>query len=75
MIGANNSNRPSHNSSHGNWTTSRDYKLLLEWMKTSMSNLDLISEYANPKECATVYNSLLYDDNFPLGVVFDWSNM
>lgn len=76
IIGANSSNRPSKGSELYSWTTRRDYKLILEWMSDGrMKHLDLISEYANPSDCANVYDRLLNDREFPLGVVFDWTKI
>ncbi|MBQ8931776.1 MAG: zinc-binding alcohol dehydrogenase [Ruminiclostridium sp.] len=75
IIGANNGNRPQNNSSPYNWTTQRDYKALLQWM--AMGKLrpsGLISEYASPNDYKTVFDRLLNDREFPLGVLFDWDN-
>ena len=73
IIGANNSNRPSADSSLRGWTTHRDYKLMLEWMASGrLDARSLISEYASPQDCKTVFNRLINDREFPLGVLFDW---
>ncbi len=74
LIGANNSNHPSHNSYPGNWTIARDYTTLLQWMSFDrLHPRDLISEIASPQDCVSVFDRLLHDREFPLGVLFDWS--
>ena len=76
LIGANSSNRPSGGSMPFNWTTARDYKLILEYMKNDKLNAkSLISEYADPNDCVLVFERLLNDRDFPLGVVFDWDKL
>lgn len=74
LIGANNSVHPSHNSAPGNWTINRDYTALLQWMVSGkLHPSDLVSEIVSPKDCVAVFDRLLHDREFPLGVLFDWS--
>lgn len=73
LIGANNTNRPSHNSSPGSWTMARDYTALLQWMASGrLTPKALISEIVSPNDCVAVFDRLLNDREFPLGVLFDW---
>ena len=74
MIGAHGQTRPLYNSSAGNFTARRDYVTLLGLMKDGRIHpSDIFSEFAQPENAAQVYDRLLTDREFPLGVVFDWT--
>lgn len=73
LIGAHDLTRLPYNSAHGNWTAKRDYITLLGLMSDGrLNSKDMISEYASPKDATEVYDRLLNDREFPLGVLFDW---
>lgn len=75
IIGAHGMTRPSNNSAPGNWTPMRDYITVLGLMEDGRLNAkDMISEYVSPKDAAQVYDRLLNDRNFPLGVLIDWEH-
>ncbi|MGN1223593.1 MAG: zinc-binding alcohol dehydrogenase [Ruminococcus sp.] len=74
LIGAHDMTRLPYNSAPGNWTPKRDYITILGLMADGRINAkSIFSEYANPEEATQVYDRLLHDRNFPLGVIFDWT--
>ena len=36
---------------------------------------DMICEIASPEDAQSVYDRLANDKNFPIGVLFDWTNL
>lgn len=75
IIGAHDMTRMPYNSAPGNWTAKRDYITLLGFMSDGrLKTKDMISEYASPADCGKVYERLVNDRNFPLGVLFDWEH-
>lgn len=75
IIGAHGMTRPSTDSSPGNWTPMRDYITILGLLEEGRLNAkEIISEYVSPNNISEVYDRLLNDRNFPLGVLIDWEH-
>ncbi len=73
MIGVHGQTRLPHNSAPGNWTARRDYYTVLRLIADGRITVkDMINEIASPRDAASVYDRLLNDREFPLGVLFDW---
>ncbi len=75
IIGVHGRTRPQTNSAPGNWTVHRDLVTILNLMKSNRLEVEsMISEFCTPEEGPGVYERLVNDRNFPLGVIFDWRN-
>lgn len=75
LIGAHTRARPKNDSSAGLWTTKDDLKIILELIKGGRLNFkDMVCEIHSPEEAQNVYNRLVNEKNFPIGVLFDWKN-
>ena len=73
LIGAHDGTRLPYNSAPRRWTARRDYITVLRFMESGRLNArDMLNEIVSPREIPDVYNRLLYDKEFPLGVIFDW---
>lgn len=73
IIGAHDATHPKMDSSPGNWTEDRDCRAILAWMADGRLNAkDMIGEIHSYEEATNVYEMLLTDRDFPLGVMFDW---
>ncbi len=73
MIGAHTMARPKTESSAGLWTDEDDIKTLLLLAKSGRVNFkDMISEKHSPEAAQEVYDRLASENNFPIGVLFDW---
>ncbi len=73
LIGAHTMARPKNESYPGYWTESDDIMSLLKLIKGKRLNYkDIIFEIDKPEDCTEVYNRLVNDRNFPVGVLFDW---
>jgi threonine dehydrogenase-like Zn-dependent dehydrogenase len=65
--------RPKTESSAGLWTDEDDIKTLLLLAKSGRVNFkDMISEKHSPEAAQEVYDRLASEENFPIGVLFDW---
>lgn len=74
LIGAHSGARPRLESHDGAWTEMDDCQVILNYLRAGRVCFDdLISEVHSPEEAPEVYHRLAYDNNFPIGVVFDWS--
>ena len=74
LIGAHTLARPKFESSAGLWTDVDDLKATAALIKGGRLNFkDMICEYVSPADCQAVYDRLVNDKNFPIGVLFDWS--
>lgn len=76
VIGANNLARPQMESHPGNWTAYDDnyaIQKLIHFNKLDMR--PLINEIHAPTDAPAVYDRLLYDRDFPIGVLFDWNRV
>lgn len=73
IIGVHDFTCAAYNSMPGNWTHTRDYITILQLLsKGRLESKSMISELVSPNDALKTYNRLLYDRNFPLGVIFDW---
>ena len=76
LIGAHNMVRPKHESYPGHWTMHDDCACILDLLASKrIEAAPIISEVHAPSECAEVYARLANDRNFPLGVLFDWTQV
>lgn len=74
LIGAHTMARPKIESSAGLWTDMDDLKAILNLVKGKRLNFkDMICEIHSPKEANEIYNRLVNEKSFPIGVLFDWS--
>lgn len=76
VIGAHTIARPECES-HPGWFTHRDdISAILSLISGGRIELDsLVSEVHSPEECPEVYERLVFDKNFPIGVQFDWAKL
>ena len=76
LIGAHTVARPKVESSSGLWTDRDDVRTVLNLVRGGRLNFkDMISETHSPAEANEVYNRLVTEKNFPIGVAFDWSKL
>ena len=76
LIGAHTMARPKTESAPGLWTDADDIKAMLRLVKSGRINVkDMIFEMHSPIEAQTVYDRLVNEKNFPIGVLFDWSRI
>ncbi len=76
LIGAHTMARPKNESSAGLWTDEDDLKALLSLIKGGRLNFaDMICEVVSPADAQRVYDRLISDKKFPIGVLFDWNNL
>lgn len=73
LIGAHTNARPMVESAPHYFTHNDDIRVALNLVKSGRLTLsDLITETHVPQECAEVYNRLVFDKDFPVGVQFNW---
>lgn len=73
VVGAHTNARPNVESSAGLFTHRDDIGAILKLCKAGRIELaNIITETHSPSECEEVYNRLVFEKNFPLGVQFDW---
>ena len=73
LIGAHTNARPKSESAPGLWTDEDDLRAVLELVKGKRLNYkDMIGEIDSPADAQTVYDRLVNEKNFPIGVLFDW---
>jgi len=76
LIGAHTMARPKTESSPGLWTDEDDIKAMLSLIKGGRVNVkDMIFEIHSPAEAQNVYDRLVNEKSFPIGVLFDWSEV
>lgn len=76
LIGAHTAARPKNESSAGLWTDEDDLKAILNLVKANRLNFkDMISEIHSPAEAQNVFDRLVNEKNFPIGVLFDWERV
>lgn len=75
IIGAHDNTHPKHDSYPGNWTENRDCRAILAWMADGRINAkEMIGDVCKYNEVVKVYERLLTDREFPLGVLLDWKD-
>ena len=68
--------RPQIESSAGLWTDADDIRAIFNLIKGKRLNFaDMICEIHSPKEAGAVYDRLINEKNFPIGVLFDWGQI
>ena len=68
--------RPKLESSAGLWTDADDIKALLNLTLGNRLNIkDMIFETHSPADAQSVYDRLVNEKNFPIGVLFDWDKI
>ena len=76
LIGAHTMARPKQESSAGLWTDVDDLKTILNLIRGKRLNFkDMICEIYSPDEAQSVYDRLVNEKNFPIGVLFDWGRV
>ncbi len=76
IIGAHGKCAPDWNSSPGSWTRKRDYRFLLNMMEMGKLNCkDIFTKFANPYDASEIYDELINNRMFPMGMVFDWRDI
>ena len=74
LIGAHTLMRPKVESYPAHWTHVDDLKATVALIKGGRLNFkDMIGEIVSPADCQAIYDRLVNDKNFPIGVLFDWS--
>ncbi|MBE6551367.1 MAG: zinc-binding alcohol dehydrogenase [Ruminococcaceae bacterium] len=76
LLGAHTRARPKFESSYGLWTDADDMKTVLGLIEGKRLNFkDMIGEIHSPADASAVYDRLVNDKKFPVGVLFDWSRI
>ena len=76
LIGAHTMARPKIESSAGQWTDADDLKAIMNLIKGKRLNFkDMICEIHAPTQANEVFNRLANENDFPIGVLFDWRNL
>lgn len=76
LIGAHTMARPKTESSPGLWTDKDDLRAVLNLIRGKRLNFkDMICEIHSPEDAQAVYDRLVNDKKFPIGVLFDWRNL
>ena len=76
LIGAHTMARPRKESSPGLWTDEDDLLAVMNMIRGGRLNFaDVICEIHSPADAQTVYDRLVNERNFPIGVLFDWSRV
>lgn len=76
LIGAHTMARPKKESSQGLWTDADDLRAVLNLIKGKRLNFkDMIRETHSPADAQMIYDRLVKEKNFPIGVLFDWRNI
>ena len=76
LIGAHTMARPKNESAPGLFTDADDLKTVLNLIKGKRLNFkDMICEIHSPSDAQTVFDRLINEKNFPIGVLFDWNRI
>lgn len=76
LIGAHTMARPKQESSPGFWTDRDDISAVLKLIEGKRLNFkDMICQICVPEDAPQVYSKLVSDPNFPIGVLFDWTDL
>ena len=76
LVGAHTIARPKQESRPGFWTETDDCRAALQMLAGNRLNVrDMIHEIHFPLEAESVYNRLATDPDFPIGVLFDWTEL
>jgi 2-desacetyl-2-hydroxyethyl bacteriochlorophyllide A dehydrogenase len=76
LIGAHAQTRRQQESAPGNWTMQKDFETIMGFLSDGRLKTDsLTSEVISPEQTTAIYDRLINDRQFPLGVVFDWTHL
>lgn len=76
IVGAHTMARPDYESAPGWWTTQDDCKAALRLLHAGRLNVKgIIQECHSPVDCGEVYGRLAAGGKFPIGVVWDWTQL
>ena len=76
IVGAHTAARPKFESAPGYWTERDDVEALFRLILHGRMGLgELLSEVHSPADAPAVYDRLIHDKNFPIGLQFDWSRL
>lgn len=76
LIGAHTMARPKVESAPGLWTDADDLTAVMKLIKGGRLNFkDMLCEIHSPADAQTVYDRLVNEKNFPIGVLFDWGRV
>ena len=76
LIGAHNLVRPKLESYPHHWTHQDDCTAILDMLSSGRIRVaPIVSRIVSPVEAPEIFNQLCDDPNFPIGTVFDWSDM
>jgi threonine dehydrogenase-like Zn-dependent dehydrogenase len=76
LIGAHTLARPKFESSQGLWTIEDDVKTVFNLIRGKRVNyLGMVGEINSPADAQEVFQRLVNDKKFPIGVLFDWSKV
>ena len=76
LIGAHTRARPVEESAPGLWIHEDDMRAAMNLIRGGRLNFkDMIGEIHSPTEAGVVYDRLVNDKKFPIGVIFDWRNI
>jgi 2-desacetyl-2-hydroxyethyl bacteriochlorophyllide A dehydrogenase len=76
IIGAHNFVRPKQESFPHHWTHHDDCRAILDMIERGrLKVLPMVARVVSPKEAPEIYDQLCDDPKFPMGTVFDWSDV
>ena len=76
LIGAHTLARPDFESYPAHWTNIDDLNAIVSLVAGGRLNFkDMICEYVSPADCQAVFDRLVSDKDFPVGVLFDWNKI
>lgn len=76
LVGAHTAARPKFESNGDVWTYDDDFHAIFKLIRGGRLNFQkMISEIHSPMEAQAVYDRLINDRNFPIGVLFDWTKL
>lgn len=74
LIGVHDSTRMPYNSCAGNWTAKKDFITILGLLEKKRLDVSFLrSEIVSAQKVPEIYDRLMNDREFPLGMMFDWS--
>ncbi len=76
LIGAHSGARPKLETHDGMFTEMDDCRVILDYLKAGRVDFSpLISDTYSPADAPEVYHRLAHDKDFPIGVLFDWTQL
>jgi threonine dehydrogenase-like Zn-dependent dehydrogenase len=76
LIGAHNFIRPKVESYPHHWTHQDDCRAILDMISSGRLKVaPIVSRVVSPENAPEIYDQLCDDPLFPIGTVFDWSNI